>query len=321
MQPKVSVIVAVYNVEKWIRRCLDSLCAQTFKDFEVILVDDGSTDASGEICDEYASKDNRFRVIHQKNQGVAVARQAGIDNACGEYTIHCDPDDWVEPDMLESLYDAAVRSRADIVFCDFYWDKPTGTVLKKEEPRASNNEILTSLVGSTMQGSLWQKLIRRNLYKKYDVHFVPSMNYMEDCYVCCAFFVHNEVRTAYVPRAFYHYVVHASSLSSSFSRKQVDSMIFFLNTYSKTLDSEAYKQAVQKNKIQCKMFMWNTQSYSASELRDQFKEVNKKILYMYFCKRNNGVFENANGLVLTLIHLYPIASIFHKLHVKYCKAH
>lgn len=313
-QPKVSVIIAVYNVEKWIRRCLDSLLVQTFKDFEVILVDDGSTDTSGKICDEYASKDKRFRVIHQKNQGVAVARQVGIDNARGEYTIHCDPDDWVEPDMLESLYDEAVRSKADIVFCDYYWDKPNGTIVKHVMPRASNMDTLTGLVDGSIHGSLCLKLIKRELYKKYGVHFVPSMNYMEDCYVCCAFLMHKEVRIAYVPKALYHYVVHDSSLSSALSRKQVDSMILFLKTFENVFNEKEYNIAIRKKKIQCKLFMWGTQKYKEKELINQFKEVNNNIIRQGLSLRGGD--KNTLGLVLTLLHLYPIAVMLHRVHLK-----
>ena len=102
--PKISVIVPVYKAEAYLHRCVDSLLAQTFQDFEVLLVDDGSPDRSGEICDEYARKDSRVRVFHKENGGVSSARQYGMDHAQGEYTIHADPDDWVEPTMLEELY-------------------------------------------------------------------------------------------------------------------------------------------------------------------------------------------------------------------------
>ena len=95
----VSVIIPVYKAEQYIHHCLDSLLAQTFKDFEIILIDDGSPDKSGEICDSYAAADNRIKVIHKKNGGVSSARQCGIDHAVGEYTIHVDPDDWTEPDI------------------------------------------------------------------------------------------------------------------------------------------------------------------------------------------------------------------------------
>ena len=117
--PKISVIVPVYKAEHYLARCVDTLLAQTFDDFEVILVDDGSPDNSGAICDEYALKDKRVRVIHQPNAGVSMARQKGLDNARGEYVIHADPDDWVEPDMLKELYAKAKEEDADMVICDF----------------------------------------------------------------------------------------------------------------------------------------------------------------------------------------------------------
>ena len=103
---KVSVIVPVYNAEKFVRRMLDSLLAQTMVDFEVIMVNDGSNDGSSVICDDYAVKDTRFKVIHQQNAGVAMARKAGIDVAQGEYSIHADADDWVEPGHLRSCFPA-----------------------------------------------------------------------------------------------------------------------------------------------------------------------------------------------------------------------
>ena len=105
--PKISIIVPVYKAETYLSRCLDSIINQTFKNFEVLLIDDGSPDCSGEICDKYAAMDTRIRVLHKENGGVSSARQMGLDNAKGEYTIHADPDDWVEPNMLEELYKKA----------------------------------------------------------------------------------------------------------------------------------------------------------------------------------------------------------------------
>mgnify|MGYP001347304787 FL=1 len=112
---KVSIIVPIYNAEKTIKCMLDSLQAQTMSSFEVIIIDDGSTDNSPNICDEYVKKDSRFRVIHQPNAGVAMSRQIGINNAHGEYSIHADADDWIEPTMLEEMYNQAKKENADIV--------------------------------------------------------------------------------------------------------------------------------------------------------------------------------------------------------------
>lgn len=115
--PKISVIVPVYNVEKYLRQCIDSILAQTFADFELILVDDGSTDKCGAICDEYAKKDYRIKVIHQKNGGLSAARNAGLDIAAGNYVAFIDSDDLVRDRYLEVLYNALIESESDISTC------------------------------------------------------------------------------------------------------------------------------------------------------------------------------------------------------------
>lgn len=119
-KPLVSIIIPVYNVELYLSKCIDSILAQSFIDWECILVDDGSKDKSGSICDNYALKDNRIKVIHQNNSGVSIARQVGIDNVCGEYSIHIDPDDWIESNMLEELYNKVKSDDADMVICDYF---------------------------------------------------------------------------------------------------------------------------------------------------------------------------------------------------------
>ena len=144
-RPDISVIVPVYKAEKYMHRCVDSILAQTFTNFELILVDDGSPDGSGTLCDQYAQKDNRVKVIHKENGGVASARQCGIDNATGEYTIHADPDDWVEPNMLQELYNKAKELDADMVICDFYVDTENERVY-----RTQNVSSITSSVSITL---------------------------------------------------------------------------------------------------------------------------------------------------------------------------
>ena len=114
---EISIIVPVYKVEKYLRRCIDSIAAQTFTDWECILVDDGSPDDSGTICDEYAENDKRFRVFHQENAGVSAARNKGLDEAKGEWICFVDSDDWIEKEMLEKMYNLAVKNKAEVVVC------------------------------------------------------------------------------------------------------------------------------------------------------------------------------------------------------------
>lgn len=113
--PKVSVIVAIYNREKYLRKCVESICAQTLHEIEIILVDDGSTDNSPAICDEYAARDSRVRVIHKENAGMGVANNIGMKSAKGKYIGFVETDDWIEPEMYESLYDKAVEQDVDVV--------------------------------------------------------------------------------------------------------------------------------------------------------------------------------------------------------------
>ena len=116
--PQVSIIVPIYNVERYLRRCIDSIIGQTFKNWELILVDDGSTDSSGLICDDY-SFDERVIVIHKKNEGISITRQFGLNKAKGRYIQFVDSDDWIESTMIEKMYDLATTNNSDLVSCDF----------------------------------------------------------------------------------------------------------------------------------------------------------------------------------------------------------
>lgn len=118
---KVSIIIPVYNVEKYLRKCLDSVVNQTLKEIEIILVDDGSTDSSAEICKSYLN-DSRVKLFFQNNQGAYGARQNGLSHADGEYIGFVDADDWIEPEMYEHMYEAACKEHADIVVAGVYWD-------------------------------------------------------------------------------------------------------------------------------------------------------------------------------------------------------
>ena len=202
--PKISVIVPVYKAEAYLHRCVDSILAQTFQDFEVLLIDDGSPDRSGEMCDEYARKDRRVRVFHKENGGVSSARQCGMDHAQGEYTIHADPDDWVEPMMLEELYKKAKEEDADMVICDFYEERKNKTIYIRQQPSSLDHEIVLCELFQQLHGSCWNKLVRRVCYKEFGVRFPLELSYCEDLYVNACLLSHSMV-VVYLPKAFYHY--------------------------------------------------------------------------------------------------------------------
>ena len=178
--PKVSVIVPVYNVEKYLARCVDSILNQTFNDFELILVDDGSPDNSGKICDEYAERDSRVKVIHKQNGGVSSARNLGIKTSIGEFITFIDSDDWIEPKMFEQLYNAS--ENCDIIFCGFTsysLRKTTTDVLPAAivDNRQLADFYVNNNTGSLCFSTVWAKFYRTEIIKNNNLYFdagIPS---------------------------------------------------------------------------------------------------------------------------------------------------
>lgn len=237
---KVGIIVPVYKAEKTLRKCLDSIVAQTLTEWEAILVDDGSPDACGQICDEYAAKDGRFRVVHQSNRGVAMARQAGVEAARGEYIIHADADDWVEPTMLVELYGKAIEMSADVVICDYYNNTRIGEFYVKQQPTELHpNKVLEEMFHG-LHGSLCNKLVKRDCYTKYNLHFYEGIDYCEDVLIWVQLLRHEEVEVAYLPKAFYHYVQYPMSITNNYTIETLNAQKKFITTLSGLLSENSY---------------------------------------------------------------------------------
>ena len=177
--PKVSVIIPVYNTEKYVRQCIESVINQTFTDFEAILVDDGSPDRCGEIAEEYAEMDSRFIVVHQENQGLSGARNAGLKFAKGEYVGSVDPDDWILPEMYSTLVQRAADTKAEITCCAWYVANERGEILSTHEIDAASNimnqtEFLVHMFDSprTIGAYFWNKIIKTSwITVEFDKHF------------------------------------------------------------------------------------------------------------------------------------------------------
>ena len=235
----VSVIVIAYNAEKYIKRCMDSLLTQTFRNFEIVAVNDGSTDNTLKILEKYAAQDNRVKIISKPNGGVASARQAGIDAAIGEYTIHADSDDFVEPDMLECMYKKAVEENADMVIADYIAIRPHGEEYCSQKPRSLENESLFCQMFRELHGSLCNKLIRRECYQKYNVRFVPEMNCSEDQFVVMSL-LSKEIKVTYLNRAFYHYdkSQNSTSITNDWHSIPVEQRLLFFGEIEHFVDSD-----------------------------------------------------------------------------------
>lgn len=178
----ISVIVPVYNVEKYLDACINSIISQAYKDLEIILIDDGSTDSSGKICDQYAKKDSRIQVIHKKNNGVSSARNMGIDIAKGEYIAFVDSDDYIDIHMYETLNEMAVKTGADIVECDFMYRKCEKKV-QGEAYTFSGLEVLKKLYSDNTEHGILSvspcnKIFKRDVVS--DIRFKVGCSIAED---------------------------------------------------------------------------------------------------------------------------------------------
>lgn len=225
-QGLVSIIVPVYKAEKYIHQCIDSLLAQTYRNIEVILVDDGSPDHCGKICDEYAAKDCRVKVVHQQNGGVSVARQTGIDHATGEYSIHADPDDWVELNMIEELVAKAVADNADMVICDFYRELRSEKTYDCQSPGddLSASAVLRKILSQQLHGSCWNKLVNRSRIE--GIGFIPEDLCILEDELYNIRILARKIKVSYLPKAFYHYrVENEHSLCNTISEKSFKSKV------------------------------------------------------------------------------------------------
>lgn len=224
MEPLISIIVPIYKVEAYLERCVESLRAQTYVNLEIILVDDGSPDKCPDICDAYAGKDERIRVIHQKNAGLSGARNAGIDLAEGEYLAFVDSDDYVAPDFIRSLYEILKETGCAIGQCRFAYVQ--GEPLKSE-PGSSfriyrGESLMEQLYGPEEEATFfvvaWNKLYRRELFEQIRY---PLGRIHEDEATTYRLF-HEGKKLAFLDRALYGYnTENAGSITSGFSEKRL----------------------------------------------------------------------------------------------------
>lgn len=206
---KISVVVPVYNMKKLMSRAVDSLLGQRYDHYEIILVDDGSTDGSAEICDAYAEKYERIHVIHKENGGLSTARNAGIDAAKGDYIIFPDPDDWVEPDYLQSLNELKQQSGVPLVICGHYVDTDTASRKHNAQGKAvqlSQKEALKRLVKSQFYcGFAWNKLLELRRIRQNGLRFDQTHGMGQDLVFMVKYFLLVD-KICYDPqKAVYHY--------------------------------------------------------------------------------------------------------------------
>lgn len=247
--PEISIITPIYNAEKSLSSCIESILNQTFRDFELLLINDGSTDNSGKICDEFAQRDKRIRVFHKENVGVSSARNVGIRNAKGTYSIHVDSDDYVEKTMLEDMYSAINLSGAEMLICDYYFVERNNVNKITQGGYTTNEECISLMMRGVIHGSLCNKLILHSLYYKYSLTFPEDIKIKEDLFICISLLL-NDVNLIYLDNAYYYYVQHPNSLTKtndeSLIEKQTESTIKIVSLLA---DNSKFKDDVKVFKL------------------------------------------------------------------------
>ncbi len=273
--PKISVIVPVYNCEQYIEDCVDSILNQTFSDFELILVDDGSPDNSGKLCDELAGKhQNRIIVLHQHNQGQAAARNNGVKIARGEWLYFLDSDDKIHPNMLEKLYTAVTKSNVNIAMCsavqreeapcDFYADKKVDfTILEMSE----ENLLHLCKALKYYYWVVWGKLIHKSIYEKYPL---TEGRIFEDNAIVCKWLYEAKKVALTDAQLYFYYTNTSGTTKKGFNEKHLD-VLWAFREQIEFFDSLGYKKMLEHL---CSCFF--EESYNLYN-RAKVKKADKKI--------------------------------------------
>lgn len=230
---KISVIIPVYNSETYLHKCVDSILSQAFTDFEVLLINDGSVDASGEICDNYASMDSRVRTYHKDNAGVSSARNLGLDYAQGEWILFIDSDDWIRGNMLGDMYNKVISENSDLVYSDIINDfKDRSEILHIAQYDSSKKNVLNNFIKSSFS-TVVGMMAKKSLYELNNVRFPVGVKYCEDFYVAVRLMLYSH-SISYLSTEYYCYNrQNESSASNKYSEGHYSSVQWI---YADTID-------------------------------------------------------------------------------------
>ena len=212
----ISVVVSIYKVEAYLNRCIESLLNQTYKDFELILIDDGSPDNCSSICDAWEKKDKKIRVYHKNNGGLSSARNYGIEQAKGEYVIFPDPDDWVEPEYLERLLALRKEHHADLSICGYYYNKDINNENRELSVYSTEEALEQLMLPRSFCGYAWNKLYSTDLINKYNLRFDLELGMIQDLHFNVRYFQYCK-KIVYDSIPLYHYVIDGGGVTSRYT--------------------------------------------------------------------------------------------------------
>lgn len=293
-QPElISIIVPVYKVQNYLDKCVESIVEQTYKNLEIILVDDGSPDNCPAMCDEWAKKDSRIKVIHKKNGGLSSARNAGLDVCTGDYIGFVDSDDWIEPDMYEYLLDIGMKNNADVSRCEFVIEAENSDITvdfqnDSELSMLSGDELIIELVnGDYSEGAMWNKLYKRKLFDS--VRFKEGIT-IEDC--LANYYIYRQQVTLVSSFAVkYHYLQRGDSITgTAFSEKSFD----ILKVHNEITNSEinnpatypyCLKAYIRYNIIYLRTCIAYEKEFYRDDMRNEVKKYSSAILHSPICDK------------------------------------
>lgn len=263
--PKMSIVVPVYKVEKYIGNCIESLMKQTLEDIEIILVDDGSPDQSGSICDRYQQKDGRIKVLHKKNGGVSAARNDGMDLATGEFILFCDSDDWLEKNACEKLYEKAVATDSDIVIGNVYEAYPDRNKLAKfyAEPFTTDDPaFIRKMIQADFYrnycpmpdasgpafgyGGPWNKAVRLSMLRDNTIRFDVRLKGIFDDILYTAHILAAAKRVSYITDSVYYYRQVATSITNTYKANTLEINQAIINAWKEFIVAQDAQEEFQK---------------------------------------------------------------------------
>lgn len=305
-KPVISIIIPVYNTSIYLEKCLNSIHNQSFKDYEVICIDDGSSDNSLDILKKYEKILKNCKVISGQNKGVASVRNKGLEHACGEYIVFIDSDDFIEKDYLEKLYNESCKSNADVVICNFYryyenLNLSIPVLLKKSKGLYSNHSILKSLIPDILIHSyLWNKLWKKELFNNLKF---PNIKY-EDISVMCDLFYKTK-KVAIINDTLYYYRIRKTSIVRNYSistQNDYFKSYGFIRLFLKNNELyNKYKLSFTLLSIKVFFVMFFINIFLINEYKD-FKITleNFKSFYKFICHANSSKYDYSMGDLLDL---------------------
>ena len=316
--PKISVIVPVYNTEKYLKQCIDTLTDQTIKEIEIIIVDDGSKEECANLCDELAENDERIKVLHKNNEGQGIARNCGVKVASGEYIAFVDSDDYVDTEMYQTLYSVAEKNNADIVMSGVtfvggntfsksgeyieknYFDKET--VFEKEDVK----QLILGVVGALPSDSddsrygvsVCKNIFKRSMILENEIEFVSERKVISEDTIFMVDFLRYSIKVVGIPYAFYRYRRNDESFSKSYRSDRFEKVLIFLDTLEEHIKSVASKDEYDL------YFKRLIQGYARILCSQEIMNAKEnKIKYSNLCKRLKMICEN--DMVSGTLKSYP----------------